>query len=416
MKKETIFVQMAAYSDPELIPTIKDLFKQAKYPNRIKVCICWQHKPEESIEELQDDDRIIIIDVPHLETKGVCWARNLIQKQYGGETYTLQLDSHHRFEKNWDVTCIKMMKNLKAAGYSKPILTAYLPSYDPPNDPKGRAKEPWQLAFDRFTPQGAVFFKPELIDDWKTRKLPPRTRWFSAHFAFADGTMCEEVPHDPEYWFHGEEISIAARAYTHGYDLFAPHKMIAYHEFTRQYRGPKVWDDQPEKTVNLDNSSLLRNRKLFGMDGEKNDLDFGEYGFGTKRSLRDYEKYAGICFSKRSVHQETLDNLEAPSSSYESDEEWEKSLCSLFKHCIDIPYSSVPLDDYHFWCVVFKDEDGNEIHRVDASENEIKAMKNDPSGYCQLWRTFETSKKPASWMVWPKSHSQGWCDQIHGAL
>ena len=91
---------MAAYSDPELIPTVKDLFSQAKYPNRIKVCICWQHKPEENVDELQGDDRILIIDVPHLETKGVCWARNLIQKQYDGETYTLQLDSHHRFEKN----------------------------------------------------------------------------------------------------------------------------------------------------------------------------------------------------------------------------------------------------------------------------------------------------------------------------
>ena len=50
MKKDTIFVQMAAYSDPELIPTVKDLFSQAKYPNRIKVCICWQHKPEENVD------------------------------------------------------------------------------------------------------------------------------------------------------------------------------------------------------------------------------------------------------------------------------------------------------------------------------------------------------------------------------
>ena len=416
MKKDTIFVQMAAYSDPELIPTVKDLFSQAKYPNRIKVCICWQHKPEENVDELQGDDRILIIDVPHLETKGVCWARNLIQKQYDGETYTLQLDSHHRFEKNWDEICIKMMTNLKKAGYSKPILTTYLPSYAPPNDPEATANEPWQLCFDRFTPEGAVFFKPEGIPNWQTRKLPPRTRWFSAHFAFADGIMCKEVPHDPNYWFHGEEISIAARAYTHGYDLFAPHKMVAYHEFTRQYRGPKVWDDQPQKTTDLNQSSLARNRKLFEMDGEKNDLDWGVYGFGNKRSLRDYEKYAGICFSKRAVHQETLDNLEAPIPTYDSDEEWMDSLCSLFKHCIDIGYSQVPLDDYHFWCVVFMDEHGNEIYREDASDQEIINMKNDPDGYCKLWRTFEAEKKPASWVVWPNSHSQGWCEKITGVL
>ena len=37
MKKDTIFVQIAAYSDPELVPTVKDLFDRAKFPDRIKV-------------------------------------------------------------------------------------------------------------------------------------------------------------------------------------------------------------------------------------------------------------------------------------------------------------------------------------------------------------------------------------------
>ena len=416
MKRDTIFVQIAAYSDPELVPTVKDLFDRAKFPDRIKVCVCWQHKPEESIKEIEGDERVLIIDVPYLETKGVCWARNLIQKQYDGETYTLQLDSHHRFVQDWDEISIKMIRSLKREGYKKPILTTYLPSYIPPKDPQGRAKEPWQLCFDRFTPDGAVFFKPETVRNWKKRKLPPMTRWFSAHFAFADGVMCKEVPHDPNYWFHGEEISIAARAYTHGYDLFAPHKMIAFHEFTRQYRGPKVWDEQPEKTGERNSACHLRNRKLFEMDGEKRDIDFGEYGFGTERTLRDYEKYAGIVFSKRAVQQETLRNDEPPNPTYETEEEWEDSLCSIFRHCIDVSYHDVPLDDYTFWCVVFKDEEGNEIHREDASEEEIKSMKSDPDGYCKLWREFEASKLPKKWVVWPHSLSQGWQNQIQGDL
>jgi len=417
VKKDTIFVQMAAYSDPELVPTVLDIFDKAKYPDRIKVCVCWQHKPEENIDEIAEDDRVLILDVPHEETKGVCWARNLIQKQYDGETYTLQLDSHHRFEQDWDEISIKMMRNLKKAGYKKPILTGYISSYDPPNDPEGRAKEPWQMCFDRFTPEGAVFFKPEGIPDWKTRKLPPRGRWFSGHFAFADGIMCEEVPHDPNYWFHGEEISIAARAYTHGYDIFYPHKMIAYHEYTRQYRGPKVWDDQPEKTSKLNEASLLRNRKLFEMDGEKRDIDFGPYGFGKERTLRDYEKYAGILFGERSVQKETLDNVEPPNScEHDTEEEWENSFCRIFKHCIDIPYEAVPLDDYHFWCVVLRDEEGKEIYREDASDQDITRMKNDPDGYCKVWVDAVLDKKPHSWMIWPNSRSQGWCEQIESTL
>lgn len=417
MKKDTIFIQMAAYCDSELVPTVKDLFHKAKYPDRLSLCICWQHKPTENIEDLAGDNRISIIDVPHTETQGVCWARNLIQQQYNGETYTLHLDSHHRFVQDWDEVCIGMMIDLKKAGHDKPILTGYVSSYDPSNDPKGRAKDPWQLAFDRFTPEGAVFFKPHGIPDWKKRKLPIRARWFSAHFAFADGIMCKEVPHDPDYWFHGEEISLAARAYTHGYDLFHPHKMTVFHEYTREYRGPKVWDDQPEKTNERNIASLLRNRKLFEMDGEKIDVYFGPYGFGSKRTLRDYEKYAGILFSKRAVQQETIDNVEPPNTyDYDTEEEWRSSFCSLFKHCVDISYDSVPLNDYDFWCVVFKDEDGVEIHREDANEEEIQSMKSDPDGYCKLWRTFKVEKPPRSWMVWPHSRSEDWCEKVMGNL
>ena len=35
------------------------------------------------------------------------------------------------------------------------------------------------------------------------------------------------------------------------------------------------------------------------MDGEKQEGHDGPYGFGPVRTLTDYEKYAGILFSKR---------------------------------------------------------------------------------------------------------------------
>jgi len=43
MKNKTIFIQIAAYRDPELIPTLDDLLSNAKYPDRLKICIAWQH-------------------------------------------------------------------------------------------------------------------------------------------------------------------------------------------------------------------------------------------------------------------------------------------------------------------------------------------------------------------------------------
>jgi hypothetical protein len=228
------------------------------------------------------------------------------------------------------------------------------------------------------------------------------------------GQFCKEVQHDPEYYFHGEEISIAVRAYTHGYDLFHPHKVIVWHEYTRKGRV-KQWDD--DKTWNVKNDHChLRNRKLFEMDGEKRDIDFGIYGFGSQRTLEDYEKYAGICFKKRAVQKYTLDNNIAPNPTYGNQEEYEKSFLHIFKHCIDVNYSSVPEKDYNFWVVAFHNEKDETLYRQDADESEINRMLNDPDGYCKVWREFQTEKKPKYWVVWPHSKSKGWCDRLTGNL
>ena len=89
---------------------------------------------------------------------------------------------------------------------------------------------------------------------------------------------------------------------------------------------------------------------------------------------------------------------------------------TIFKHCIDIGYDRLPLNDYDFWCVAFKDENGEDLFRKDADKNEIQRMRADPDKYFKIWREFNTKKKPNSWLVWPHSESTGWCDQITGSL
>ena len=136
----------------------------------------------------RSDKRFKIIDIHYLESQGVCWARNLLQKQYDGEKYTLQLDSHHRFAKNWDTELISMLKWLqKEQGSKKPLITGYLPSYNPEKDPEERVQQPWKLDFDRFLPEGAVFPKPSGIDHSEELKAPIPARFYGAHFAFTIG-------------------------------------------------------------------------------------------------------------------------------------------------------------------------------------------------------------------------------------
>jgi glycosyltransferase involved in cell wall biosynthesis len=415
---DKIFIQIASYRDPELVPTIKDCLDNASDPEALVFGICRQFHEDDgfdSLEEYKDDPRFRIKDIPHNETKGTCWARNQIQQLYEGEKYTLQLDSHHRFTKDWDDQLKKMFHDLVDLGYQKPLLTAYISSYNPRKDPEERVQEPWQMNFDRFIPEGAVFFMPSTIENWEKLKYPVPARFYSAHFCFTWGKFCEEVQHDPEYYFHGEEISIAARAYTHGYDMFHPHKVVIWHEYTRKGRT-KQWDDDSD-WGNKNASSHLRNRKLFGMDGLKRDIEFGKYGFGSQRSLQDYEIYSGLHFAKRAIQQWTKDDNYPPNpNTYKSQEEWEESFLKIFKHCIDLDKNQVPENDYDFWVVAFHDKKGETIHRRDVVAEEMPHLYNDPDGYIKIFREFETNELPYEWVVWPHSKSKEWMDRLSGRI
>ena len=416
MENEKIFVQIAAYRDPQLISTLKDCISNAKYPENLVFSISWQHNKEDkwdTLDEFKDDPRFKINDIDYKESKGACWARNLLQQQYNDEQYTLQLDSHHRFVKNWDEEIIKMYNQLISLGYEKPLLTSYIPSFNPENDPAERQQIPWKMNFDRFIPEGAVFFLPATIDNYKELDAPIPSRFYSAHFAFTTGKFVKEVPHDPLYYFHGEEISIAVRAYTHGYDLFHPHKLIAWHEYTRKGRT-KHWDDNVEWATR-NRECHLRNRKLFGMDGLPQDIDFGIYGFGDKRTLEDYERYAGLSFKLRAVQRYTLENNIAPNPPLYN-EEFNNSFLKVFKHCIDLRLDGFKEIDYDFWVIAFEDENNTPIKRLDADKTEIAQFLNNKGEWGQIWRTFETDIQPHHWVVWPHSVSKGWIEKITGNL
>ena len=453
--KNTIFVQIASYRDPELIPTLKSLINNSETPKAIRAVVNWQHGDEQSIDDFLDAEfdiighrtcllhdvdgkerefdiietefnsaRVEFIDVDYTETKGTCWARHLVQLQYNNEDYTLQLDSHHRFVEEWDTKVISMLESVRSEDTPKPMLTGYIPSYDPENDPEGRVTHPWQTNFDRFIPEGAVFFIPSEMKDWKNRNKPLRGRFYSGHFLFANGSFAVEVKHDPNYFFHGEEISIAARAYTHGYDIFTPHKIIAWHEYTRKGRT-KVWDDhttEAKKKIGIEkdwvernNLCHARNRILFGMDGEDpNQIDFGEYGFGDVRTLREYEEYAGINFKQRGVQAYTMQQNEPPNpKTYKTEEEWLES----FNTSIDVricvhknDLGEIP-DDVEFCFVGLHDKDHNELHRKDLNKGQFYKYYN--SGDWIDYRYICIMDEiPVYYVVWPYSKSKGWLEKV----
>ena len=415
--KNKIFIQLASYRDPQLLPTIKDCLEKAKYPKNLVFSIAWQHSEEDlwdNLDEFKNDKRFKIIDIDYKDSKGTCWARYTLQQNYNNEEYTLQLDSHHRFIDNWDEELITMYNNLKLNGVKKPLITSYASSFEPDNDPDGRINIPWKMDFDRYTPEGYIFFIPSSIDNYLELDAPILGRFYSAHYAFTSGDFVKEVPHDPQFYFHGEEISISVRSYTWGYDIYHPHKVIIWHEYTRNNKK-KHWDDHtawPEKN----NASHKRNRQLFGMDGETRDVGFGQYDFGTIRSLTEYEKFAGVSFKTRGVQKYTLDHLNPPNPTvYNSDKEYKDSFLNVFKHCIDLYKPNLNQTDYDFWVVSFELLDGTVISRQDANKDEVTTLMSTNDDWVKIWREFH-GRKPDKWVVWPHSESIGWCERTETIL
>ena len=116
---------------------------------------------------------------------------------------------------------------------------------------------------------------------------PILAKFYSAHFAFTTGQFILDVPHDPELYFTGEEMSITVRAYTYGYTLFHPHIVVAWHEYTRKNRT-KQWDDDKEwwkKDLHSKNHYL----HIF------NNID-KLYGLGSQKTVQDYIAFSGVNF------------------------------------------------------------------------------------------------------------------------
>ena len=408
----TIYIQIASYRDPELLNTLRDCIRTAERPDQLRFGIGWQHSPYESWDNLDpyiNDSRFRIIDIDYRDAKGPCWIRHQLNEKYSGETYTLQLDSHHRFTQNWDTTLITMLEGLRTPKCKKPLLSSYLPSFEPSNDPASRLEAPWVMEFDRFAPEGPVHFLPHTIDDWADRTSPIPTRFVSGHFIFTTGKFCQEVKYDPTYYFHGEEINLSVRAYMAGYDLYAPHRVVMWHEYTREGKK-KHWDDHtnwPE----LDKQSYAHNRELLGIDNATSSKLLKK----RTRTLKEYEQYAGLEFSTRRAHKFTIEKKLPPISLDEISHT--SGLVNYHKMCIDVYKPIFTEIDYNFWAVAFEDKYGNEIYRQDATKEEIIQLLSIPvevDKFVHVWRNFYADEQPAKWIIWPQSESKGWMERLTG--
>jgi hypothetical protein len=313
--QDTIFVSIASYRDSECAKTVADVFAKALYPDRIHVGVCQQN--EDGDEDCMNSmiaekfrDHIRVLRLPASEARGPMYARALIEQElYQGEQYFLQIDSHTVFIDGWDAECIR---ELVACPSDRPVLTYYPDEYDirKRQVSMNAQRQPVTfLTFRDFHPR--FYFVQQDRSRCKTHPRQPLPSLFwAAGFSFTLGEAVREVPYDPNcpYLFLGEEISMAARLYTHGWDLFSPMKHIVFHYTPRHYR-PTFWEQfykrngtckvDPETREIRKAMERQSNARLLQL------LETGEleqpYGLGTVRTLAQFQEHIGLDFVHRKM-------------------------------------------------------------------------------------------------------------------
>jgi hypothetical protein len=302
----TIFVAIACYLDYEIKHTILDCINKAKHPENLRFGVCLQYDENEKTNEhvldfLESKLPIKVLKYHYTESNGGCWARNLAQSLYNGETYHLQIDSHTRLIQNWDEIVINDYTELKKT-VDKPLISFLPPSYS------------------RFDELGVDYdFKNiQLLDKINIPKIERiTTEYWPAYggygneqhtnfksvnaillyggFIFSEGKWIIEVEQDPEHYYTGEEFALAIRSYTHGYDIYTTSQIVAWHR-AHPVAPKKHYNNNPEEiSIGRHRHAMERLRMLV----EKEDL--GKYGFGTIRTIEQYGEFARIDFPNKTL-------------------------------------------------------------------------------------------------------------------
>lgn len=312
-REPTIFVALAAYCEPELDLTIRDLLAKARHPGRLRFGVCLQYDQsgepemhEDCIDHFLDDERFQILKADHRVSEGGCWARFLTQGLYRGEDYTLQIDTHSRVVENWDVRLTSMLRDLPS---EKPLITGFPPLYDRRDghddfsDHEDLSLVPTTIVED-WAEDGWINHPTKLIEH--NRAMPRRTRVLSGAFVFTLGRWNVEVRQDPKHIFTGEEFALTLRSFTWGYDLFNPTSVVIWH---RHHPGGnrKYITDFPRDVIDPHHQrACARLRTLLAGDpgGE-----LEPFSIGPVRGLDAYYVFSGLDCDAYTIHPDARDGV-----------------------------------------------------------------------------------------------------------
>jgi len=337
-RNTTLFIGIASYRDNRCGRTLERAFAEAWDPHRVFIGVVQQNEPGDSdcvadfcalqrqnrargspydrpgdveadgagADRCDFRDQIRVRNMPASEARGPAHARHFQQQLIANESFCLQVDAHSDFRRGWDRALLREWGKCRNE-YA--VLTTYPPRMsDKPLD----GFESWRAVEDGYPDASSVahlceatvtnaghFRNEQAAMLMSPGDEPVLTSKWAAGLSFSKCHAERRVPNDrhlPWIW-DGEEMSRAARLWTHGYDFYTPSKSIVFHDYGRQ--GTVVGAPIPADIQRASNERIFT---LLGMRGAgRQNVSWGRYGLGSTRTLEQFGKFSGLDFQASRV-------------------------------------------------------------------------------------------------------------------
>lgn len=356
-----IHLLIASYRDKLCARTLHNALKHAKNPKRLVFRVIEQTKADSNLEDdagcwdlycdkynsncQEYKDQVRIVPVDSSQSKGPTWARSrlsamihwdYVHKDRSDELdfqpvqmqdFCMQTDSHMDFSDNFDVDLIDMFHKTQN-DYA--VLSTYVTDISENNKDPTNVPHLCQVEFT------------SSIRNWGTKECnhlskPKLTNaMWGAGLSFHRCHAELNVPVDPylDGVFDGEEGSRGIRFFTHGYDVYTPHRVLVTHDYHGHQSNPvvhswgrhgdgikhennwKFMDAIDAVRDNLKTFGTFRVNMILGIGGDpidqKDEIELARksrFGIGTKRTLKQAVEFTGINLRSRRMDANKCGNL-----------------------------------------------------------------------------------------------------------
>lgn len=274
-----VFASVVSLDERETPQTVRDIVEKANRSVRLAVVL--QSANGELIHELRSIPEVELTVLQVANARGPVYARALANSYYRGEPYFYQCDAHTLHADGFDDFFIGWLDALEG---DKNLISTYAPpSYFEP---------------------GTSYITPLYWDDsglHVTRidglenDAPVPARFLGGGQIFAPGRFVLDLPYDACLYFHGEEQSLAIRAWTKGWRIYAPPRVVTWYSNPTE-PCPRHWEVFPNSWADLAHIATRRARILFGWE----DGNLGPFGV-TAEELAAWAEWSGCDPAARTI-------------------------------------------------------------------------------------------------------------------